>query len=280
MRAPQASLLPDGKRLHLHHGPIDLIIGAEGRDREKAYAQATERFQTVLVELVDELQGLRQSGCDQPFTGEIALRMARAVTPYAKTSAVTPMAAVAGAVAEEILGIAAQDCSLTKAYVNNGGDIAFFLTEGKSVRAESAAGPIEIRFEDPVRGMATSGWRGRSFSLGIADAVTVVAKTASMADAAATMIANAVDLPGHPSVSRVPASEAETGHELGDTLVTADVGELCPEDIDEALDRGVSFAAECLGRGLIGGAVLTLAGEARVLTDAGTKKPGRKIDRV
>ena len=49
-----------------------------------------------------------------------------------------------------------------------------------------------------MRGIATSGWRGRSFSLGIADAVTVLAATAAEADAAATMIANAVDLPGHP----------------------------------------------------------------------------------
>ena len=58
---------------------------------------------------------------------------------------------------------------------------------------------------DPVRGIATSGWRGRSFSLGIADAVTVLAERASLADAAATLIANAVDLPGHPAVTRVPA---------------------------------------------------------------------------
>ena len=51
-----------------------------------------------------------------------------------------------------------------------------------------------------MRGVATSGWRGRSFSLGIADAVTVLARTGAAADAAATIIANAVDLPGHPAV--------------------------------------------------------------------------------
>ena len=51
-----------------------------------------------------------------------------------------------------------------------------------------------------MRGIATSGWRGRSFSLGIADAVTVLAATAAEADAAATVIANAVDLPGHPAI--------------------------------------------------------------------------------
>ena len=67
-----------------------------------------------------------------------------------------------------------------------------------------------------MRGVATSGWRGRSFSLGIADAVTVLAATAAAADAAATIIANAVDLPGHPAIARRPASELEDDSDLGD----------------------------------------------------------------
>ena len=62
-----------------------------------------------------------------------------------------------------------------------------------------------IDADDPARGIATSGRHGRSFSLGIADAVTVLARTASQADAAATIIANAVDLPGHPAIVRCPA---------------------------------------------------------------------------
>ena len=262
---PQAAILPDGQRLHLHHGPIDLIIGAEGPDRYKAFEQAAERFQTVLVELVDELPSLRQHGHKAPFKSQIAQRMGQAIAPYARSVFVTPMAAVAGAVAEEILNAATQDSIISKAYVNNGGDIAFFLTKGSSVRAESTAGPVEVRYDDPVRGMATSGWRGRSLSLGIADSVTVVAETAAMADAAATMIANAVDLPGHPAVTRVAATDVESGHELGDTLVTANVGLLEPADIDEALDRGEAFALHCLHQGLISGAVIALAGETRTL---------------
>ena len=49
-RDPQdARLLPDGRRLHLQHGPIDLIIGAEGA-REVAFAAARVRFETLLKE--------------------------------------------------------------------------------------------------------------------------------------------------------------------------------------------------------------------------------------
>ena len=73
-------------------------------------------------------------------------------------------------------------------------------------------------------GVATSGRHGRSFSLGIADAVTVLARTASQADAAATIIANAVDLPGHPAVRRMPANELQPDSDLGARPVTRDVG--------------------------------------------------------
>ena len=80
---------------------------------------------------------------------------------------------------------------------------------------------ITIRSADGVRGVATSGWRGRSFSLGIADAVTVLARTGAEADAAATLIANAVDLPGNPAIKRIPAQElapdSDLGARLGDT---------------------------------------------------------------
>lgn len=265
---PQASLLPDGARLHLHHGPIDLIIGAEGPDRVKAYEQATDRFQTILIGLVADLDSLRQRYIGQRFDAPVARRMADAVAPFANAVFVTPMAAVAGSVAQEILEAAVRGRNLRKAYVNNGGDIAFHLTEGQFVRAEGPEGQIEITYRDPARGIATSGWRGRSHSLGIADAVSVVARTAAEADAAATVIANAVDLPGHPSIQRTPARDIETGNELGDIPVTIDVGPLSLDEVNAALDRGAAFAQDCLDRSLILGAVLSLKGETRVLRQA------------
>ena len=92
--------------------------------------------------------------------------------------------------------------------------------------------------DDPSRGVATSGRHGRSFSLGIADAVTVLAKTAASADAAATIIANAVDLPGHPAIIRRPACELQPDSDLGPRLVTREVGELAGNEIEEALAAG------------------------------------------
>jgi ApbE superfamily uncharacterized protein (UPF0280 family) len=196
---------------------------------------------------------------------------------------ITPMAAVAGAVADAVLAamlVAAKDAAtpFTRAYVNNGGDIALFLAPGERFRiglvdrpdrpsldASALFARTELSPEDGVSGIATSGWRGRSFSLGIADAVTVLARTAAAADAAATVIANAVDLPGHPAIVRVPACEVQPDSDLGDRRVTRDVGALSADEIDTALSAGVAVAEGLVRRGLIAGAALHLAGATRVV---------------
>jgi hypothetical protein len=267
---PITQLLPDGRRLHLQHGPIDLIIEAFGREEERRAAceQASVRFGTVLAELVSELAMLRRPSHLAHVTGSIACRMLSAVRPH-EPRFITPMAAVAGAVAEEVLAAMIADRTLERAYVNNGGDIALHLLPGESFEIAIASGAaglpdrITIRHSDPVRGIATSGWRGRSHSLGIADAVTVLARTASEADAAATLIANAVDLPGHPAVKRLPARELSPDSDLGDRLVTVDVRPLSRHDVTAALNSGLAAAESMRARGLVAAAALFLQGAVR-----------------
>ncbi len=255
---PAAHLLPDG-RLHLHHGPIDLILAADGpaEARRAAVAAATARFQTILEELCAELPALRAAD-PRPLTGATARRMAEAVAPH-RPAFITPMAAVAGAVAETILAAMPLD-GLTRAYVNNGGDIALHLTPGTTFTLAIAGAParLTIAHADPIRGIATSGWRGRSFSLGIADSVTVLARSAAGADASATMIANAVDLPGHPAIARRPAHDLQCDSDLGARPVTVAVGPLTEAEAAQALQAGAAHARTLLDRGLIAGAALFL----------------------
>lgn len=257
-----AALLPDG-RLHLQHGPIDIVADSFGEaDAVRAgYIRAAARFATVLEELVAELPALRSEGV--AVEGSIARRMAAAVAPF-RPAFITPMAAVAGAVAEEVLA-ALTGPGIARAYANNGGDIALWLAKGERLTCALAAdgGRATIRHADPVRGIATSGWRGRSFSLGIADAVTVLARTGAMADAAATMVANAVDL-DHPGIRRRPARELQADSDLGDRLVTVAVPPLSPEERAAALDVGLRAAEGFRAAGLIEGAALFLQGERRV----------------
>jgi uncharacterized protein len=281
-RRPQIALLPDGKRLHLQDGPIDLIVQASGRDAEvrAAYDAAAQRFDGLLDQLCAELGELRKAAhptrCS--LQGVIARRMHAAVAPFARDRFVTPMAAVAGSVAEEILGVMRAAADLRRAYVNNGGDIALHLETDEQFSIGLMDRPdrrgvmrtLVIEAGDPSRGIATSGRHGRSFSFGIADAVTVLAKTAAQADAAATIIANAVDLPGHPAVVRCPANELQADSDLGPRLVTRDLGQLAARDIAQALAAGETVARTLVADGLIDGAALCLCGE---MSAVGARKP-------
>jgi ApbE superfamily uncharacterized protein (UPF0280 family) len=272
MQAQRAPL--PGGRWHFQHGPIDIVIGAEGRPDVLAAAHeaAWARFETVLAELVSELRVLRSPVSGEPgagpLQGAIARRMWLACRPF-HARFITPMAAVAGAVAQELIKAYARE-GIRRAWVNNGGDIALQLAPGASVKVglladlacfDPAEGEphldadFEVHAAMPVRGIATSGWRGRSFSLGIAESVTVLARTAAMADAAATVIANAVNV-DDPRIARRPADEIKDDTDLGDTLVTVNVPPLPAELVRRALQAGRRRALELQRAGLIHSAVL------------------------
>ena len=258
----QAHLLPDG-RLHLHHGPVDLLIGATGMGRMQGFARARDRFDGLLQELVNELRELRTPLDLAPQVhGLISRRMLAAIRPY-QGQFVTPMAAVAGAVADAVLA-AMQGDGLERVYVNNGGDLSVYLDESQEYTGgipSVSKGRLVLKHDDPWRGIATSGWGGRSHSLGIADSVTVLARTAAEADVAATMIANAVDLPNHSAIVRQAACELMPDSDLGTRSVTVAVGALGESDKQQALANGQIYARKLLRKGLIGGALLFLQGE-------------------
>ena len=304
----QRGPLSDG-RWHFQHGPIDIVIGAHGEPVavQQAHQAAWQRFETVLTELVGELPVLRRpipgapSGGPLPLAqnylrGAVAQRMWNACAPY-RAGFITPMAAVAGSVAQELIACYMRP-GVERAWVNNGGDIALYLTPGQSLRvglfadladldvaltealsdayddprsnhcplgahgidAIATHAQCEINFDMPVRGVATSGWRGRSFSLGIADSVTVLAQTAAMADAAATVIANAVNV-AHAGIVRRPACDIRDDTDLGAMLVTVDVLRLSSDHVRRALLAGQREAESLAQRGLIESAVLVCQGQ-------------------
>lgn len=271
----QAALLADGRRLHLQHGPIDLIIAADGARDEvaAAYRQAGAAFAPVLADLVGELSLLRRPLGDDPVAvnGPVARRMVIACRPHAARF-ITPMAAVAGAVADHVLAALVSGRHLKRAYVNNGGDIALYLAPGAhfeigivpSLAAPCIEAVATVTAESHVRGVATSGQGGRSFSLGIADAVTVLARSGAEADAAATLIANAVDIQS-PAIERRPANTIADDTDLGTLPVVTAVGILTPSEIDAALDAGRAVAAEMIERDLIAAAYLHLRGSQRLV---------------
>jgi ApbE superfamily uncharacterized protein (UPF0280 family) len=268
---------PDG-RLHFQHGPIDIVIGADGDSRAlaAAHAAAWQRFTTVLDELVGELALLRTPiGAGRcPLAGPVARRMWAACLPF-RHGYITPMAAVAGAVAQELI-VHYERAGIERAWVNNGGDIAWHLAPGRSLRIGLFAdlarldarqllhgidvdGRIELSAEQPVRGIATSGWRGRSLSRGIADSVSVLASSAAQADAAATVIANAVDVED-PRIVRRPANQVKDESDLGSIAVTVDVPPLGVDAVNRALHAGRQRAETLRAAGLIDSCTLVCQG--------------------
>ncbi len=267
-----------GERLFLQHGPVNLILRAEGSSTavDTAYRALMGDFSSWLGALVDELPRLRcQEYSDLALPeGIIARRMVMAVRACTSGSSdfVTPMAAVAGAIADQAVAQLTARPGIERVYVNNGGDIAIHLVPGTHMSVgvvphlheALARASFEIGYRSPVRGVATSGWQGRSHSLGIADAVTVLAGNAAVADAAATLIANAVNI-YHPDVRRVPACTIDEDSDLGAQLVTVEVPKLDAGVIDMALEAGLSIAEMLQNRGVIDSAALTAQGRWRVL---------------
>ena len=282
----------DRERWHFQHGPIDCIVSAAGDPHAVAAASARAwlRFQTILAELVDELALLRADRSASPPParplGAVARRMVAACDPHAADGRfITAMAAVAGSVAEELVAAFAAP-GIARAAVNNGGDIALHLAPAASFVVGVCADPSIARFASPldgrfavdstspVRGIATSAWRGRSFSLGIADSVTVLAPTAAAADAAATIVANAVDV-DDARIARAPASSVRDDSDLGDRLVTLVVPPLPSELVAAALARGTAEARRQIAAGRIVAAVLSLQGRWSVVgeIDVATQPP-------
>lgn len=274
----QASRTGDGD-LRLRHGPIEILARAEGAPDEvaRAYAQACARFEGLLESLVAELPVLRKPVVPGPcpLSGVVASAMWAATRPHLPAF-VTPMAAVAGAVADAVLAATIEGRRLVRASVNNGGDIALHLAPGAEPwrigivvdpAAPRSPAILTIAPQDAVRGVATSGRHGRSHSLGIADSVTVLARDAARADAAATLIANAVDLPGHPAIARAPAHTLAPDSDLGARAVTIGVGPLAPAEIARALDAGEAHAETLFARGLVEAAVLVLGSSVRIVGD-------------
>lgn len=289
MTGPVASYI-DGDasgRLHLQHGPIDLVIGVDGAVsleheayyRHHAFALAHRRFKTILEELVAELALLKSAATPDRSEpkGSTARRMMEAVRPYSSDHFITPMAAVAGAVADEVLAAMldgfAPDNRPRRIHVNNGGDIAIHLDPGAEYRIAVARedgadlGAFAVAADSLTRGIATSGRGGRSLSMGIADSVTVLARSAAAADAAATIVANAVDLPGHLSVTRAPANQIKDDSDLLDRLVVTGCGPLSSADTAAALHAGTQMAERLMAEGLVHRAALFLGNQGRVVAD-------------
>ncbi len=174
----------------------------------------------------------------------------------------TPMAAVAGSISDAVADYLSSQ-GATRSIVNNGGDIALRTMEDAPVtvgiRSDISSHIVDYKLpvlgSDQVGGVCSSGLGGRSFTLGIASAAVVFASRCSVADAAATEIANHTYIQS-PGIRRIKARELDPESDIKDLEVTVGLDGLDDREIREALNKGLARAQQLTGQGFILGAFL------------------------
>jgi uncharacterized protein len=254
-------------RILLQCGPLNMTIEAyrKGEPCMRAVDAAVTTALNGLMEVAKYRETCSswikdiQDGSKDPLPVSTMILATRSV----QYEMVTPMAAVAGTIAELSADSAYQE-GATLVICNNGGDIALRMDPGESLTVginkdlksrTALSAKIKVDAASGIRGICTSGIGGRSLTCGIAQSVTVLGAHASVTDVAATLIANHVSAE-HPNISRKPAEELQPDTDIAGVLVTESVGELPKEIWKSAIESGVLEAERLLELGVISGAVL------------------------
>lgn len=173
----------------------DLFIRARRNLQSKAFRIAL-KYREQVEKYIDRHPAFATSLVPLPVTAD-APAMVKAMIEATAKANVGPMASVAGAIAEYV-GRELLDFS-PEVIVENGGDTFIRSLERRVVGIYTGDSPftgqlgLQIEPDDTPLGICTSsGTIGHSLSLGHADAAIVVSPSATLADAAATAVGNAV----------------------------------------------------------------------------------------
>jgi len=259
------------------HGPMHMLISAfeNGKPLINLAEEGAHFAIQILEDLAKFLPVIKKKSLELEVAEtipDVVRRMIEA-TKKMEEPDLTPLAAVAGTTSDVVADFIFSK-GATKIIVDNGGDIAIRLREGEVARVGvkteiDARQPTYLFSIDStmgVGGVATSGLGGRSFTKGIASAATVLSETASLADAAATVVGNFTNIED-PNIMKSLAEEIYPDTDINGEWVTVKVGKLSQEKIEEALNSGLSKAYSIYQKGLVKGALIALQGKV-VWTDS------------
>lgn len=275
----------DGGRILAECGPMRLVIEAwVGRIPQKELCLRAAKEAFVFLEKIAKhrsLLSIRHKQLPDTLDDFLALEMIRSV--IAIDEELTPMAAVAGTIADGVADFLFSR-GMTRVIVNNGGDVAIRIGSDESVKigirpdlAQSTITEIiTLGNERESWGIATSGLEGRSMTCGVASAATIIAKRASVADAAATSIANASYIKDD-SVIQKPAEELDEQTDIPGAAVTVQAGPFSDKKKDLALTGAIKKANLFIEKGLIDGAYVAVDGRV-LMTDFMRRKMNQPSD--
>jgi hypothetical protein len=255
--------------MFLEIGPASLVISGEKDGILYSFdrCKLEEKIRSILGEIREFLPVLKQKAYrikNTKHMPDVPRKMVEAVKAIDEAS-LTPMAAVAGSVADAIKDFLKNECP-DLVSINNGGDISIFNRKGRGLKIDigdihtGESSPYMLNIEQLIDyGLATSGFGGRSFTLGLADSVTVIAATGAVADAAATFICNYTNTESD-KVIRQKASEIDPLTDIPDDNVTIRIDQLNDNDILQALENGLNIAANIKKQRHIYDAIINLQG--------------------
>lgn len=256
------------------YGPMRLSIQAWDQDGPALAlaAKAGEYSFSILPRIPNARELFRRGNIPTGPLGDPLLEKMRDAASMAGQPDLGPMAAVAGAIAEEV-ALWLNEAGASKAIVENGGDIAVYLKEAESVNVgvHTSLYSPEPKYSLKLSGRVASLWGvasssglgGRGLSRGLADAAMCVAASPAVADACATALSNACDVDS-PAVERALAEEISPGTDIPGLLVTTAIGPLTDEEIPTALNSAAAYAQNLVDRGVILGAFISLRGAVRL----------------
>jgi ApbE superfamily uncharacterized protein (UPF0280 family) len=260
----------DSQTVLVEYGPMGMTIQAfhHGRPLIDVALEGGQMAFQVLEGLAQFLPVIRRKAHQIELEERFPVVVQEMIKATQRMEApdLTPLAAVAGA-ASDVVADFLTGRGATKIIVDNGGDIAVRLLEGEEARvgikteidARTPAYLLRIAAGMNIGGVTTSGLGGRSFTKGIASAVTVVAETAALADAAATVIGNATRVED-PAIKRCLPETIYPDTDIPGEDVTTEVGELPLQKIEEALQKGLQEAFRIERQGHIRGAFISVKG--------------------
>jgi len=257
--------LKEGKVL-VEYGPVFMVIEAysSGAPITKAALAGGKKAVQLLDELSGHLEVARKPAPlvepNEAYPQVLNLMISK--VKVLRDEEYTPMAAVAGAFSDLVKQEVTEKGGRT-VIVNNGGDISLEIEEGRSIKAgiirDLATGEcshtLEVTSFSGIKGIATSGFGGRSLTKGVASAVSTFSNSCALADVAATAIANATYV-DNSQVDRCKAEELDYHTDLTGQLVTNWVGELDEKAKEAALTRGFQRAQELYKESIINGVAI------------------------
>jgi len=238
-------------------------VALRGAKKALKVLDALTKFRDVIIKRVSDIASVNH-------LPPVVRKMIRAAREFDDLT-VTPLISAAGAGADEVADFLYGVSEASKILANNGGDIAIRLRDGESARVgiktdlteKGITHTLTVTRKSGIGGVATSGFGGRSFTRGVANAAVAVARNAILADVAATLIGNATNVES-PRVARAPARSLFQSTDIPNLLVTTKVGDLETWEVEQALDRGMRQADVFEKRDLIIGAVVAVKNRIRI----------------